>query len=86
MTTVTISSRGQIVIPKKIRELLGLSMGNKLKVFQENKKIVLIAEPEAKPTELFVRASPNAVERAIKESHEIDEAKFKKLFHDLGIK
>lgn len=86
MTTVTISSRGQVVIPKKIREMLGLSMGNKLKVFQENKKIVLIAEPEAKPAELFVKASPNAVERAIEESHEIDEAKFKKLFHDLGIK
>ena len=62
MATVTISSRGQIVIPKKIRELLGLSMGNKLKVFQENKKIVLVAEPEVKPTELFVSASPHAVD------------------------
>lgn len=86
MTTVTISSRGQIVIPKKIRELLGLSMGNKLKVFQENKKIVLVAEPEVKPTDLFVSASPNAVDKAMKASREIDEAKLKKLLHDLGIK
>ncbi len=86
MTTVTISSRGQIVIPKKIRELLGLSMGNKLKVFQENKKIILVAEPEVKPTELFVSASPDAVDRAMKSSHDIDEAKLKKLLHDLGIK
>ncbi len=35
------------------------------------------------PEELFVRASPDAVERAMKESHEIDEAKLKKLLHDL---
>lgn len=46
-------------------------MGGKAKVFQKNKKI--------KPEELFVSASPNAVESAIKESHEIDEAKLKKL-------
>jgi AbrB family looped-hinge helix DNA binding protein len=31
MTTVTISSKGQIVIPKKIRETLGLTIGKKLK-------------------------------------------------------
>ena len=86
MATVTISSRGQIVIPKKIRELLGLSMGNNLKVFQENKKIVLVAEPEVKPSELFVSASPHAVDKATKASREIDEAKLKKLLHDLGIK
>jgi AbrB family looped-hinge helix DNA binding protein len=86
MTTVTVSSRGQIVIPKKIREILGLSMGNKLKVFQENKKIILVAEPEVKPSELFVSASPNAVDKATKASREIDEAKLKKLLHDLGIK
>jgi len=47
-------------------------------IFQKNKKI--------KPEKLFVRASPNAVKRAIKESHDIDEAKLKKLLHDAGIK
>ncbi len=46
-------------------------MGENPKVFHKNKEI--------KPTELFVSASPNAVERAIKESDEIDEAKLKKL-------
>ncbi|VVB89021.1 Antidote-toxin recognition MazE, bacterial antitoxin [uncultured archaeon] len=86
MTTVTISSRGQIVIPKKIREMLGLTMGNKLKVFQENKKIILVAEPEVKPAELFVSASPHAADRALETSRGVDEAKLKKLLHDLGIK
>lgn len=86
MTTVTISSKGQIVIPKNIRELLGLSEGNKLKVFQENKKIILIAQPEINPSELFVGASPHAVDEALKASHDIDDAKIKKLLNDIGIK
>jgi AbrB family looped-hinge helix DNA binding protein len=86
MTTVTISSKGQIVIPKKIREMLGLTTGKKLKIFQENKKIILVAEPEVKPSELFVSASPHAVDKAMKISREIDEAKIKRLLDDLGIK
>jgi len=86
MTTVTVSSKGQIVIPIKIREMLGLTRGNKLKIFQENKKIILIAESEVKPSELFVSASLHAVDKAMKKSREIDEAKIDKLLHDLGIR
>ncbi len=86
MTTVTISSKGQIVIPKKLREMLGLTIGKKLKVFQENKKIILETEPEVKPSELFVSASPHAVDNAMKTSRKIDEAKIKRLLDDLGIK
>ncbi len=36
--------------------------------------------------ELFVRASPKAVDSAIKASNEIDEAKLKKLLHDINHK
>ena len=86
MTTVTVSSKGQIVIPRKLREMLGLTTGNKLKVFQENKKIILVAVPEVKPSELFVSASPHAVDKALKTSRKIDETKIKGLLHDLGIK
>ncbi|MCZ7372667.1 MAG: AbrB/MazE/SpoVT family DNA-binding domain-containing protein [Candidatus Methanoperedens sp.] len=86
MTTVTLSSKGHIVIPKKIREMLGLTTGKKLKVFQENKKIILVAEPELKPSKLFVRASPHAVDDAMNRSRKIDEAKIKGLLHHLGIK
>ncbi|CAG1003559.1 hypothetical protein METP3_03531 [Methanosarcinales archaeon] len=57
-----------------VGELL-LSKGKKLKVFQENKKIILETEPDVKPSELFVSASPHAVDKAMKTSREIDEAK-----------
>ena len=86
MTTVTISSRGQIVIPKKIRDMLGLSMGNKLKILQENKKIILVAEPEVKSEELFVSASSDAVDKAMKESRKMDDAKLNRLLRDIMVK
>jgi len=86
MTTVTVSSKGQIVIPKNIREAFGLTEGNKLKIFQENKKIILIAEPDIKPSEFFVASSPEAVDEALKASRVIDEAKIQKLLNDIGIK
>jgi AbrB family looped-hinge helix DNA binding protein len=86
MVTVTVSSKGQIVIPKKLRETLGLTIGKKLKLFQENKKIILVTETEVKPSELFVSASPHAVDKALKASRKIDETKIKRLLNDLGIK
>lgn len=46
MAKTKLSSRGQIVIPKEIRDKLGLSPGQKLEVYDEGNKIVLIAVPE----------------------------------------
>ena len=53
---------------------------------QENKKIILETEPDVKPSELFVSASPHAVDKAMKTSRKIDEAKIKRLLNDIGIK
>ena len=44
-------------------------------VFQKNKKNNHVAEQKGEPSELFVSASPNAVDKALKASHDIDEAK-----------
>lgn len=46
MAKTKISSRGQIVIPKEIREKLDLSPGQKLEVYEEGDRIVLVAVPE----------------------------------------
>ena len=47
---ITISSKGQIVLPKKLREEAGLEKQDKLLVFNENGKIVLerISKKEVK--------------------------------------
>jgi len=42
----TISSKGQIVIPKHIRDLLGLQPGSALAVTVSGNKIVLLPKPK----------------------------------------
>lgn len=42
MTTVTISPKFQIVIPKEIREFMGLKVGGTLQVIQYGTRIELI--------------------------------------------
>lgn len=61
--------------------VVGFCIGSLFKIYFA--LMVFLGEKEPKigtpPPELFVSASPNAVERAVKESHEIDEAKLRKL-------
>lgn len=61
-------------------------VGELLDSNQENKKIILETEPDVKPSELFVSASPHAVDKAMKTSRKIDETKIKRLLNDIGIK
>ena len=51
---------------------------------QENKKIILETEPDVKPSELFVSASHHAVDKAMKTSRKIDEAKIKRLLNEIS--
>jgi AbrB family looped-hinge helix DNA binding protein len=61
--TVTISPKYQIVIPRKIREALGLRPGVKVQVFSYQGHIELI--PIRRPRELrgFVKGIDTTVER-----------------------
>jgi AbrB family looped-hinge helix DNA binding protein len=45
MQTVTVSSKGQIAIPKQIRTALNLGAGMKLNLEVQGQKIVLSKEP-----------------------------------------
>jgi len=85
LTTVKMSSRGQVVIPKQLRDDLGLVEGCKLKVLREGKKMVMITESESKPEELFVAAKKDATKKAMEISHEVDEAKLRKLLKEVGV-
>ncbi len=46
MEEVTISSKGQIVIPKYLRDALGIKTGSKLLIRLEGKRLVLLQRPE----------------------------------------
>lgn len=83
MKTV-VSERGQVVIPKEIREKLGLRRGTVLKVWVEGKRVIL--EPATEPPEeIFVRAGSGVTERILKEA-KISSNKAAKLLRDLGVR
>jgi AbrB family looped-hinge helix DNA binding protein len=57
MNTVTVSSKGQIAIPKAIREALDLSEGTKLTVKVEGHKLILARNPSWRDLEGSVKAT-----------------------------
>ncbi|MDI6654538.1 MAG: AbrB/MazE/SpoVT family DNA-binding domain-containing protein [Candidatus Hydrothermarchaeota archaeon] len=85
MSIVKISKRGQVVIPKPIRDKLGLVEGVSLNAFLEDKRIVLISKPESDLDELLVDAGPEDTREALEYSREMDERKIVKLLKDIGV-
>ena len=78
-----VSSKGQVVIPKQIREKLGLTPGTVLKVWVEGKKIIL--EPMQKPPkEIFIETGSGITEKVLREV-KVSSDKAQKLLEDLGV-
>jgi AbrB family looped-hinge helix DNA binding protein len=63
MNTVTISPKYQLVIPKAIRELLGLKPGQKVQAIAYNDRIELIPVRPIRRMRGFVRGIDTTVER-----------------------
>lgn len=65
----TISQKGQVVVPKKVRDQLGLSILDRLTVKAENGKIIM--SPISKTNEVFGMFKPKGVitQSEIKASH-----------------
>jgi len=80
---VKVSKKGQIVIPKEIREKLGIKEGSNLKIRLEGKSIIL--EPFSDPPkEIFIKAGDSITEPIIREAKESSD-KSKKLLEALDI-
>ncbi len=78
-----VSSKGQVVIPKPIRDMLGLTPGTVLRVWVEGKKIILEPVSEV-PKEIFVKADSRLVEKILSEAKSLSD-KARKLLEDLGV-
>jgi len=52
--TISVSSRGQIVIPEKMRKLLGIKDGSRLVLVEKNDEIIIKRESEV---EIFLEDS-----------------------------
>ena len=63
METVTVSPKFQVVIPKLIREKLGLSPGQKLQAIVYGDRIELIPVRSIKEMRGFLKGIATAVER-----------------------
>mgnify|MGYP000492273491 CR=1 FL=1 len=79
---VRVSSKGQIVIPKKIRKKLGIKKNSILKMRVVGKKIVLEL-PSEPPSDIFVDAGEKIVDELIREAK--NDEKILRLLRDLGI-
>ena len=80
---IKVSKNGRIVIPKEIREKLGINEGSNFKIRLEGKKIILelLSEP---PKGIFIKAGDNITEPKIREAKERSD-KSKRLLEALGI-
>lgn len=63
METVTVSTKYQIVIPKKVRESLGIEPGQKVQVIPYQGRIELIPLRPIREMRGFVRGIDTTVER-----------------------
>jgi len=67
MPRAVVSRKGQIVIPKQIRDMLGLVPGSILEIRVEGKKIVLEPAQEL-PKGVFVKAGEEIMEPLLLEA------------------
>jgi AbrB family looped-hinge helix DNA binding protein len=63
MTTVTISPKYQIVIPKEIRQKLKLKPGQKLQIIQIGDRLEFITVKSIKETRGFLKGIDTSIER-----------------------
>jgi AbrB family looped-hinge helix DNA binding protein len=63
METVTVSPKFQVVIPKRIREILGLQVGHKIQVMVYHNRIELIPVKPIKQARGFLKGIDTTVGR-----------------------
>ncbi len=76
------SSKGQIVIPKEIRDRLGIKPGTVLNIRVRGKRIIL--EPAPPMPDVFVELGDES-EEILRESRRVDEERMLRLLRDLGV-
>jgi AbrB family looped-hinge helix DNA binding protein len=63
METVTVSPKFQIVIPRKVREALGIQVGNRIQVIAYENRVELVPVRPAKEARGLLRGIDTHIER-----------------------
>ncbi|MBM3132850.1 MAG: AbrB/MazE/SpoVT family DNA-binding domain-containing protein [Chloroflexi bacterium] len=63
MDTVTVSPKYQVVIPRRVRESLGITPGQKVQVIQYGDRVELIPVKPIKQTRGFLKGIDTGIER-----------------------
>ncbi len=63
MTTVTVSPKYQVIIPKEVRETLGIRPGERVQVFQYENRIEYIPVKSIKTMRGFLKGIETSVPR-----------------------
>lgn len=63
MPTVTVSSKYRVVIPKEIRDSMGIQPGGKVQIFQHGDRIELVPVKEMKKMRGFLNGIDTTVNR-----------------------
>lgn len=63
MPTVTVSSKYRVVIPKEIRDSMGIQPGEKVQIFQHGDRIELVPVKEMKKMRGFLNGIDTTVNR-----------------------
>ncbi|MHA1270901.1 MAG: AbrB/MazE/SpoVT family DNA-binding domain-containing protein [Candidatus Helarchaeota archaeon] len=79
------SSKGQVVIPKEIRESLGLKLGSKFNVKLDEKKIILEPITDVNFKELIIGVSDKEVSKINKEIEKLELERERRLLKELGV-
>ncbi len=83
MSKTLVSKKGQVVIPKDVRERLNLTPGTVLYVQVKDKKVIL--EPVKRPNKkIFIHASQQVTEPIVREAKATSD-KTRRLLMELGI-
>lgn len=75
MEVSRISSKGQVTIPKSIREILNLSEGDRVAFIEENGKVVITKASLVALRDLQETMSKEAMQQGITEQDLLDELK-----------
>lgn len=85
-SSATLSSKGQLVLPKEARKKLGLKKGDRLKIDVDEKTKTIVIRPQLEPPrEIFIRAGTKMTGSILEESNKQDELKTKKLLRAIGV-